>query len=103
MLALLAPSSSSTIQPQCAPYIKGHAWLSSRPCMRADLDFGDLNRPGVYMTGFKEIFQPESARRVSVEEIQSYDRDDESVGCDLELLERLQAGRGHSAATLDDP
>ena len=72
--------------------------LSSRACMRADLDFGDLNRPGMYMTGFKERSQPESASAVSVEEM-TYCRDDDSVGCDLELLERLQAGRGHSGGT----
>eukprot|EP00964_Phaeocystis_antarctica_P027838 scaffold15702_cov66-Phaeocystis_antarctica.AAC.10 len=100
MLSLLAHFSSSTIQPPCAPFIMGHAHLSSRPCMRVDLDFGDLNRPGVYMkmTGFKERFQSESARRVSVEEM-TYCRDDDSEGCDLELLERLQAGRDHSGGT----
>ena len=93
-----------TILPN-APYIVGHAHLCLRPSpnMRVDLDFGDMNRPGVYMsgmmTGFKEMLQPASARRVSVEEIQSYCRDDESVGCDLELLERLRAGRGHSGST----
>lgn len=99
MLALLAPCSSSTIQPSCAPYIKGHAHLSSRRCMREELDFGDyLNRPSVHMTGFKEIFQLK-ARRTSVEETPSYD--DESVGCDLELLERREAGRGHCEASRD--
>lgn len=100
MLALLAPFSSSTIQPPCAPYIKGHAHLSSRPCMRADLDFGDLNRPVVYMpgmmTGFKERFQPESARRVSIEDIQSCD-DESVVGCDLESV--VGSRRGHSGGT----
>ena len=94
MLALLAPCSPSTIQPPCAPYIKGHAHLSSRRCMREELDFGDyLNRPSVHMAGFKEIFLLK-ARRASIEETRSYA--DELVGCDFELLERREAGRGHS-------
>lgn len=71
MLALLVPCSSATIQPPCAPYIKGHAHLSSRQCMREELDFGDyLNRPSVHITGFKEIFQLK-ARMASVEETPS--------------------------------
>ena len=99
MLALLALCSPSTIQPPCAPYIKGHAHLSSRRCMREELDFGDyLNRPSVHMTGFKEIFLLK-ARRASVEETRSYA--DELVGCDLELLERREAGRGHSGSAVD--
>ena len=50
------------------------------------------------MTGFKEIFLLK-ARRASVEETPSYD--DESVGCDFELLERREAGRGHSGSAVD--